>query len=213
MNGARPTPRREDNRKRKNAGDAMECVNARIENLHVEDGGVEEAEYVECVFVKCVFANAVLRNVKFANCRFEDCVLRNASFKACSLLNGVFHNCALIGLDWSPVRRHGARLALLGKMTSCTVKYNTFVDVGLSKADFAGSILHDCYFQDCALGQASFRECDLRNTVFHHCDLSRADFRDARNYGINVMNNKISKARFSLPDAIGLLAGFDVVIE
>ena len=98
-------------------------------------------------------------------------------------------------------------------MRSCAVKYNTFMTMKMAKMDFSDSALHDCYFQECDLKQADFRNCDLENTQFQTCTLSKADFRGARNYRINVMNNTMTTAKFSLPDAIGLLAGFDIAIE
>lgn len=191
------------------------CIMERelVEEVHCEGGMLEDSEYNEREFRRCVFSNATLRNVRFSNCAFEDCVLRNVSFRECSMLNGEFRRCALLGLDWSVVRRHGARLPLLAGMTACTVKYNTFIDIGMARMDFTSSTLHDCYFQDCDLRRALFRGCDLRKTVFQNCNLSRADFRDARDYGINVMNNTVTKALFSQPDVIGLLSGFDIVVE
>ena len=191
----------------------MEEQDKLIEALQLVDGVLEDTEYRECTFRGCSFATVVMRNVKFVNCIFADCVLKSVTFRACSMLNSTFRNCALVGLDWSSVRRHGARLPLLTAMRSCTIKYNTFIDVSLARMDFAESTLHDCYFQDCSLKQALFRGGDLQNTVFQNCDLSKADFREARNYSINVQNNKVAKARFSLPEAVGLLAGFDIVIE
>lgn len=191
----------------------MEHHNQRIEGMQCEDGVIEDAEYSECALRKCVFSNTALHNVKFINCVFEDCSLRNVTFRASSMLSAVFQDCSLMGLDWSTVRRHGARLSLMTKMRSCSVKYNTFIDMNMAKMDFHGSVLHDCYFQECVLKQADFRDCDLRNTIFLNCDLGKADFREARNYGINVMTNKVAKAKFSQPDVVGLLSGFDIIIE
>lgn len=196
-----------------NIGKSMDRNNERIEALRHEGGSLADEEYSECAFHRCDFSGLAMRNVKFINCVFEDCALRNITFQECSLLNGTFRRCSLVGLDWSTVRRHGARLPLLVEVRECSVKYNTFIDLGLAKAVFAGSALHECYFQDCALKQADFRNCDLLKTTFLNCDLSKADFRDARNYGINVLSNRVAKAKFSQPDVVGLLGGFDIIIE
>ncbi len=191
----------------------MEEQSRRMENMQYEETVLEDAQYFECVFVKCAFSRVAMRNVTFSNCVFEDCALRNVTFRECSMLNSVFQRCALMGLDWSVLRRHGTRLSLLRGMRSCSIKYNTFMDMKMAKMDFSDSILHDCYFQECDLKQTDFRRCDLQNTVFQACSLSKADFRDARNYRINVMNNAITRAKFSHPDVVGLLSGFDIVIE
>ncbi|MDR1744344.1 MAG: pentapeptide repeat-containing protein [Planctomycetota bacterium] len=184
-----------------------------MEILHYEERALENTEYSGCTFVKCVFANMTMRNVTFSNCVFEECSLRNVTFRECSMVNGAFLKCVLMGLDWSVMRRHGTRLSVLWKMPSCAVRYNTFVNMKMGKMDFSGSSLHDCYFQECECKQADFRACDLENTVFQNCNLSKADFRDARNYRINVLNNTVAKAKFSQPDVMGLLCGFDIVIE
>jgi hypothetical protein len=42
--------------------------------------------------------------------------------------------------------------------------------------------------------------------------LSQVDFSGARNYQINPLNNKISKATFSAEEAISLLGAFDITI-
>ena len=44
-------------------------------------------------------------------------------------------------------------------------------------------------------------------------DLTGADFRDAKNYVIHPALNKLSKARFSLPDAMNLLYCMDIEIS
>lgn len=184
-----------------------------IEAFQCEDGIIENTEYSECEFSKCVFANVTLRNAVFSNCVFTDSILRNVTFCESSMLNGTFECCALMGLDWSVLRRHDARLPLLTAIRSCALKYNTFMGMKMDKMDFSDSTLYDCFFQECGLKQTDFRRCDLENTVFQNCNVAKADFRDARKYRINVMNNIITKAKFSLPDAIGLLDGFDIVIE
>jgi len=59
---------------------------------------------------------------------------------------------------------------------------------------------------------ANFDEVDLTGTIFHNSDLSKADFSNASNYDIDPKTNKIKKAKFSLPEALQLLRGFDITI-
>jgi fluoroquinolone resistance protein len=52
----------------------------------------------------------------------------------------------------------------------------------------------------------NFSGKNLEGRVFASCTL-------AVRYNIDPQTNKIKKAKFSLPEAIGLLRGFDVIIE
>ena len=68
-------------------------------------------------------------------------------------------------------------------------------------------------FSECNLAQADFSNTDLAAAIFQNTDLSQASFVNARNYIIDVRSNKVKKAKFSMPEALGLLYGLDVVIE
>ena len=43
--------------------------------------------------------------------------------------------------------------------------------------------------------------------------LTGADFRGARGYVIDPRRNRVARAKFSMPDAVGLLHALDVVID
>lgn len=191
----------------------MEVSNQVVEELRLEDGTLSDMTYSECTLRKWSLAKVVMRNVAFVNCTFDACSFRNVAFRGCSMLNGVFRDCTLLGLDWSEMRRHGARLSMIAAMRRCGIRYNTFINVKMARIDFEESILHDCFFQECALKLAVFKGTDFRDTIFQNCDLSGADFRDAHGYAIDIRNNVVTKARFSQPDVIGLLCGMDIFIE
>jgi uncharacterized protein YjbI with pentapeptide repeats len=82
----------------------------------------------------------------------------------------------------------------------------------MRQAAFPGCKLKECYFNDTCLIEADFRETDLLGTLFHNSDLSKADFSGSKNYQIDVRTNKVKKAKFSFPEAIGLLQGFEIEI-
>lgn len=82
----------------------------------------------------------------------------------------------------------------------------------MKKASFSGSKLKECYFTNNQLKGADFYDVDLSGTVFHNCDLTMADFSTAMQYDIDPQTNKIKKAKFSLPEAVGLLKAFDITI-
>lgn len=51
------------------------------------------------------------------------------------------------------------------------------------------------------------------NSLFGNTNLIKADFTNSTNYTINLLENKIQGAKFSLPDAISLLHGMNIEIN
>jgi fluoroquinolone resistance protein len=82
----------------------------------------------------------------------------------------------------------------------------------MKNISFNGSHLKESHFTNTSLIGADFTDADLSGTIFHNCDLCKADFSSARRYDIDPQTNKIKKAKFSLPEAVGLLRGFDIMI-
>lgn len=82
----------------------------------------------------------------------------------------------------------------------------------MKNCSFSGSKIKECQFTNTLLNGADFCDVDLSGSIFHHCDLSKADFSTATNYDIDPLTNKIKKAQFSLPEAAGLLRGFDILL-
>ena len=72
---------------------------------------------------------------------------------------------------------------------------------------------HDADFQEVDLTSADFSQSDFQGTLFNNCNLSKADFRSSRNYQIDPRTNKVKAAKFSLPEAIGLLLGFGIILD
>ena len=69
--------------------------------------------------------------------------------------------------------------------------------------DFTQSNLSDSVFQGTSLAEARF----FKN------DLSRADFRGAKGYAFDPATCKLSGAKFSFPEVLGLLAVHNISIE
>jgi uncharacterized protein YjbI with pentapeptide repeats len=67
-------------------------------------------------------------------------------------------------------------------------------------------------FREADLSGASFGATDLSESLFSSTDLSEADLSRARNYSIAPGRNVLTQARFSLPEAMALLYGLDIVL-
>ena len=83
----------------------------------------------------------------------------------------------------------------------------------MNGAPFLDCRLSECYFNHTQLKNADFSGSSLNGTRFHDCDLSEADFTKASEYFIDPAANKIRKAKFSLPEAIGLLKGLEIALR
>ncbi|MCC8181341.1 MAG: pentapeptide repeat-containing protein [Planctomycetes bacterium] len=177
------------------------------------DADLTSRQYSSCLFNNCQFVDMALQDVVFSNCEFTDCTFRNVNVSGLSMQNSIFHACACIGIDWSEVRRAGKLFPLFKEFRGCTLKFNNFFKMKLPKTVIIDSSLLDCGFMECDLSSSVFRNVDFQDTTFQDCDLSKADFREARNYRINTFANRVGKAKFSLPEVIGLLDNLGVIIE
>ena len=90
-------------------------------------------------------------------------------------------------------------------------------------SSFFGLNLRSATIERCSAKETDFGEADLQGAVcrrtdfsgarFHGTNLERADLREAVNYAIDPRANKVKGARFSLPEAVALLRGLDIVID
>lgn len=190
----------------------MEHDSRRFEGVQY-DSDIRLHEFSECAFERCQFMEMALRDVVFSNCIFDACTFRNVDMSGLRMQNSAFQACACIAIDWSEVRRTGKLFPLFKEIRGCTLKFNTFFKMKIPKIPIADSSLLDCAFMECDLSGGVFRNVDFRDSTFQDCDLSKADFREARNYRINTTSNRVSKARFSLPEVVGLLDNLDVIIQ
>jgi uncharacterized protein YjbI with pentapeptide repeats len=126
-------------------------------------------------------------------CRFQD-----IQFLECKIVGAEFFKCE--------------KTFFSAQFSRSMLHYCNFSDLNLKGIRFSECKLKDCYFTQTCLIEARFADVDLSGTVFHNSDLSKADFSSASNYDIDPRTNKIKKAKFSLPEAVGLLRGFDINI-
>lgn len=184
-----------------------------IQDKQFEDISFENMEYIDCDFTGCQFIGIKLKNCKFKNCRFVNCIIGNIGFLYCDASNLEFTNSVLIGINWEDLKLKGVDIAVFKCMKACTIKYNYFTNLRLTKYDFKGSQFDECFFENCKLTDSSFGSVSLQGTKFIKCDLSGTDFREASDYVIDIADNKLKKAKFSFPEVVNLLSSLDIIIE
>lgn len=165
-----------------------EFQNCRFEGLDLSDSSLKGSKFLDCVFLKCNLSNASLLGVSFRETRFESSKMMGVNFTSCNGLSDISFTESV--LDFSVFQ-------------GLEVLNFSAEDSSFKEADLSGAKL---------LG-ASFRKCNLHNANLNGSDLRGADFRDAINYQINPEYTKVKKAKFSMPEAMGLLSGFEVIIE
>lgn len=164
--------------------------------------------FENCSFAGCDFKEFSLTGTRFVDCRFNTCDLSNVNVSAARLRDSTFENCKLLGVQWN----HFADV-MSPTFKSSNLSYSNFVGLKLKKIIFQDCILGDVDFSQADLSECNFKGSDFLNAKFYNTVLVKANFVDAINYLIDPISNKLKGARFSMPEAIGLLNGLGVVIE
>jgi uncharacterized protein YjbI with pentapeptide repeats len=171
-------------------------------------------EFDGCTFDHCNFARAVLSDCRFTSCRFVACDLSAMQVIASRFRDLKVEKSKLLGIDWTKADGMDDRRAPTAL---------SFSECILDLSSFFGLNLRGAVIERCSSREVNFTEADMRDAVcagtdfdgatFHRTDLEGADLRGALNYAIDPRLNKVKGGRFSLPEAIALLRGLDVVID
>ena len=169
---------------------------------------LEGRTFTSCSFNSCDFSESILRNAKFCTCTFVNCNLSLPKLDACRFQDARFIECKIVGAEFFKCEK----IFFSASFKKCLLHYCNFSDLNMKNTSFNGSHLKENHFTNTSLSGADFTDTDLSGTIFHNCDLCKADFSRAMRYDIDPQTNKIKKAKFSLPEVIGLLRGFDITI-
>lgn len=171
-------------------------------------------DFADCVFDHCAFTECVFSHCSFTDCHFEGCDLSLASVPGSRFTDVRFASAKLLGVDWTKAGAAAiSRLFLSVRFDDCLLNYATFFGLSLPRSRFVGCIAREADFREADLTEAICTGTDFTGSKFHHTNLTKADFRRATGYAIDPTANMIAKARFSLPEAVALLSGFDILIE
>ena len=145
----------------------------------------------------------------FESCDFADCVFVDCSFSKCEL-----DHTTLQEIEWASLLSNGAFPDPIHTLKDCSLKYNTFTEMNFNRFDFSnGNEIVGSMFAKCEMQLASFKGTELHETEFYQCDLRKADFRDATGYKVDILGSRMKDARFSLPEAVNLLADLKIKLS
>lgn len=167
-----------------------------------------DGEFEDCTFDKISLSGQRLSRCRFFDCELVECDLSLARVTDCAFVRSKFTRCRLTGVNWSDVEKL-ERVSFQGSQLNDT----TFIGAKLEVCDFSNVIARRASFRDLSLKACIFRDADLEEAEFVNTDLRQADFRGATGYLINPRENKLEKAKFSLPDAVRLLHGLGITLE
>ncbi len=188
--------------------EAIVHTGKRFEEVTYEDKHVVARNFTRCTFYKSNLKGCVFEDCSFIDCTFESCDLSLIKLKHTSI-NGVkIIDSKAIGIVW-----YDAGNPFAVGFTNSRISYCSFFGKSMKKAQFINCMANEVDFSECDLTQADFRGTDLSGATFANTDLTKANFAGARNYLIDTKTNKIKKAKFSLPEALSLLYGLDIIIE
>jgi len=189
-----------------------------MENLHqnktfdkiiYKDVVVKEKEFIKCKFTNCDFSNITFEDCEFENCFFENCNLSSLIVKYSRFSDVTFKSCKMIGIAWDE-----ASMPFSITCEDSNISYSSFYGMKLKKMKIYKCIAHDVNFSEADMQLSKFNYTDLQDSIFQNTDLMKTNFENAFNYnGIDLLNGKIKKAVFSMPEAIVLLNNFDIILK
>jgi fluoroquinolone resistance protein len=164
-------------------------------------------------FEGCNFENAGLNarqilHCRFISCHFRDSDLSNAIVRGSSFREVGFEQSKLVGVNWTLAQK-----LMHLEFLQCKLSFANFAGLDLRKMIMQDCIAHEIEFSQANLSEVNFQASDFRGSSFRQNNLSKADFRQAKNYLIDPTNNILKKTQFSLPEAISLLHGLDIILD
>ncbi len=180
-----------------------------IQGQDFSQKSLAEYAFTNCLFQNCNFTECLFHNARFVSCSFKACNLSLLKMEGCRLQDVYFEGCKIMGVEFFKCEK---KFFSIKAKHSC-LHYCNFADLNMKHASFQECKVKECFFIDTSLIEADFTNTDLQGTTFHNSDLSKADFCGSTNYEIDLRTNKVKKAKFSFPEAIGLLRGFEIEIS
>ena len=170
-------------------------------------------EFHDCIFLNCSFAETVFESCRFVDCLFRGCDLSLAQVPYSSFASARFEQSRVQGVNWTKAKWEANWLGKPPVFVDSTINHSTFIGLQLK-----GIVIKDCSsadvdFREADLTGADFSGSDLSKSLFGKTNLTKANLGSARNYHIDPRQNTLTKAKFSLPEAISLLYSMDIVLE
>jgi fluoroquinolone resistance protein len=187
-----------------------EYFDQRFEKLELPEQVIIESVFENCTFLSCNLSEGHFQNVKFCDCTFENCNLSNIKIKGCSFHTVEFIKSKIVGVNWCEATWPTIKLSCPIHFSECDLSHSTFLGLNLRDIKLTRCRIHDVDFREADLTYANLTYSDFSRSLFMNSNLTEADFSYAESYRINLQYNKVTRAKFMLPEAVGLLYGLDI---
>jgi len=171
---------------------------------------ISDTEFEDCDFNDCDFSQATFSRCKFLNCTFNRCNLSLIKIPYSHFFEVAFIDSKLVGIDWTRASWSAFNLSPELSFKGCL----------LNDASFFGLSLNELILEECKLYEVDFREgdfanstmtyCDFTNSLFMRTNLKQVDFTESENFNIDILQNTVTKAKFSRFAALALLEELDI---
>jgi fluoroquinolone resistance protein len=190
-----------------------EYADQTFEGLVLSEDEIVSKSFYDCSFVGCSFSGTCFRECKFYSCIFRKCDIRLVRLPGCSFSDTGFEDSSVIGVNWTEAAwpRRGFMCPI--SFTRCAISHSTFIGLALKEIVIRECIARDVDFREADLTKADLTHTDLADSLFTDTDLTEADLTQAKNYTINPSLNVLKRTKFSLPEAMSLLYGLDIILE
>ena len=165
--------------------------------------------FSSCTFEGCDFSAVRLLKTRFEGCRFVESNFSNTVIDHTRFDGVVLESCKLVGLNFGSADPLVFELSVF----KCLLRYVNFSQIRWKKAVVRDCEASDSDFRGAQLAGADFHGTKFRACRFHAADLQKADFSGAEGYDLDLRTENLKKAIFSLPEALNLLAPFDLEIR
>ena len=183
--------------------------NTSIEKQDYSQSALAKGEYDNCIFKNCIFSDSDLSNVTFTECEFKDCDLSNVNLKHTVFNDMKFSNCKLLGMQFN----HCSDFLFSVEFNECNLNLASFYQMKIKGTKFNSCMLQHVDFTETDLTSSLFNNCDFKAAIFERSILEKSDFRTSFNYVIDPEINKIKKAKFSMPEVLGLLRKYNIEVK
>jgi hypothetical protein len=189
---------------------ANDITDATFKNVEHRAETLANKTFTDCTFQHCSLVECTLMDCTFIDCTFSDCDLSLLQVPGTAFTRARFEDCKMVGVNWTDARWEA--LSSFSFLRS-NLSHGTFAGMQMGRRiSLYQCTAHNIDFADANLARADLRETDFTDSRFQNTDLTEADFSRATNYHIPLLENTAKKARFTLPEAINLLRGLDIVL-
>lgn len=178
--------------------------------LEFSEAEIIANNFEQCIFTSCNFSQTIFQACKFYDCEFKNCDISLIKVTDSTFSNNLIEDSKAMGINWADILVPTVKIYNPVEFVKSNINYSVFQGLDLREIQMVDCQARDVNFEDADLSLADLRHSDFANSVFRRTNLSKSNFTNAFNYSIDIYNNNLKEAIFSLPEAVSLLMSLDI---